>query len=617
MKEIIKKNTYILKKSGKILFLFEFMFKSVLGAVFYPLFLLCFNISLKSAGIKYLTNGYITRFFFNPITIIFIVLFCVIFACITIYEKCCLSILINISNQGKKISVYKLFLEGIALMKKRIRKRNVTILFYEVLLFPFLNVIGLALLVSNLSLPEFLTSVFGNRTKLYICLLLLFVFFFFIAIRFLFIQNYLIFLADDIKSASKKSAELVNGNIFKVFFIICFWNIIIALNVILVFSAISLLIIVGVFLLDAVKIGIAMYLTVIKTVKIVIIIGLVLISVPMSYTITTGMFLQLYEDKYHPVHENQPAVSMGAMVQKKGYIFNKKNHLKIVITFLTIISSLLIVFYVLYAVVVNPFDRVQLLQVPDITAHRGSSIIAPENTISAFKQAVDDMADYAELDVHLTRDGKVVVIHDVSLKRTTGLKENVFDITYNTIQDLDAGSWFGEQFVNERIPTLEDVLLVVGNDIKLNIEIKYNKNEGELTEKVVELIEEYDFVNNCVVTSSDYMILKQVKSLNEDIRTGYVISAAYGGYYNMSDVDIISINQNLVNKSVIDAIHNNGKEIYVWTVNNPSRMKSLADMGVDNIITDDPVRAREVVYSRYTIREISYILEYVFNHHKY
>ena len=105
--------------------------------------------------------------------------------------------------------------------------------------------------------------------------------------------------------------------------------------------------------------------------------------------------------------------------------------------------------------------------------------------------------------------------------------------------------------------------------------------------------------------------------MNEDIRTGYVISAAYGGYYNMSDVDIISINQNLVNKSVIDAIHNNGKEIYVWTVNNSSRMKSLADMGVDNIITDDPVKAREVIYSRYTIREISYILEYVFNHHKY
>ena len=164
---------------------------------------------------------------------------------------------------------------------------------------------------------------------------------------------------------------------------------------------------------------------------------------------------------------------------------------------------------------------------------------------------------------------------------------------------------------------MEEVIKEIGPFAKLNIEIKYNKKESDITKYVVDIIERNDFVDRCVVTSSDYTVLHEVKELNPDIQTGYVLSAAYGAYYSIGYVDVISINYSFVNKALVDAVHRYGKEIYVWTVNSPSIVKSLANMGVDNIITDDPVMAREAVYSRYTGKELVNILDYVFSMNGY
>ena len=227
------------------------------------------------------------------------------------------------------------------------------------------------------------------------------------------------------------------------------------------------------------------------------------------------------------------------------------------------------------------------------------------------------MADYVELDVHLTADGVVVVMHDSSLKRTTGVNQNIWQTSSERIQQLDAGSWFSQEYEGEMVPTLEQVIDEVGQSVKLNIEIKYNKKEKGLTKAVVDIIERKEIEDRCVVTSLDYSVLTEVKKLNSGISTGYVLSAAYGAFYSISYVDVISINYTFVNKALVDAVHGNGKEIYVWTVNSPSIVKALANMGVDNIITDDPVMAREAVYSRYTGKELVNILNYVFNINKY
>ena len=109
-----------------------------------------------------------------------------------------------------------------------------------------------------------------------------------------------------------------------------------------------------------------------------------------------------------------------------------------------------------------------------------------------------------------------------------------------------------------------------------------------------------------------YDALKQIKSIDERIKTGYVLTIAYGNFYNLDYCDAFSINSAYVNKKMVDAIHNRGKKIFVWTVNSSSKAKEMTEIGVDAIITDNPVMTREIVYSKYNNPLFKNVLDYVF-----
>ena len=96
----------------------------------------------------------------------------------------------------------------------------------------------------------------------------------------------------------------------------------------------------------------------------------------------------------------------------------------------------------------------------------------PENTMAAFQKAIDDMADYIELDVQLTSDGEVIVMHDSNAYRTTGVDENIVNMTYKEVRRLDAGSWYSDEYKGEKVPGLREVLELAQGKIKLNIELK-------------------------------------------------------------------------------------------------------------------------------------------------
>lgn len=231
-----------------------------------------------------------------------------------------------------------------------------------------------------------------------------------------------------------------------------------------------------------------------------------------------------------------------------------------------------------------------------ITAHRGSSKTAPENTMAAIEAAVEELADYAEIDVQESSDGYLVLCHDSSLKRVAGIKRNVSELTFEQLMELDVGSWFSPEFAGERIPTLEEVMAYAKGKINLNIEIKNAGSGSRMPEMVLKLIEEYGMEEQCVVTSTALKYLVRIKELNPDIKTGYIISAAYGRYYEEDSIDFISLRSSFVTKRLVTLAHESGKEIHAWTVNSKSEMERVKALGVDNIITDYPVRARELIY---------------------
>ena len=236
--------------------------------------------------------------------------------------------------------------------------------------------------------------------------------------------------------------------------------------------------------------------------------------------------------------------------------------------------------------------------VPMIMAHRGYSAKAPENTLPAFKMCMDEGFSAAELDVQMLGDGTIIVMHDDNLKRTTGLNKNVWEVTYDEIKDLDNGAFFDKAFEGTRIPTLDEVLKLAGSgDTKLylNIEIKRNGHDEGITQKVVDIILENDYLNNCDITSQDYSTLEEVRKINPYVLTAYTSVVGMGDLESLDAADIISIQETFATFENVERLHRAGKRVFVWTVNEKETMKKLVSLNVDAILTNDPALCKEVI----------------------
>ena len=169
-------------------------------------------------------------------------------------------------------------------------------------------------------------------------------------------------------------------------------------------------------------------------------------------------------------------------------------------------------------------------------------------------------------------------------------------MTWDELQTVDVGRLFSAEFSGTTVPTLEEALEFARGRLKLNIEIKYMGASSDLPEKVAACIEAKGWTEQCVVTSTSYSYLKRVKEAAPDIYTGYIVSAAYGKYYRDDTIDFISTLSSSVSRKLIEEAHDSGKEVHVWTVNRRSELERMKLLGADNVITDDPLMAREVLY---------------------
>lgn len=238
--------------------------------------------------------------------------------------------------------------------------------------------------------------------------------------------------------------------------------------------------------------------------------------------------------------------------------------------------------------------------------------MAPENTMAAIRTSLEELADYVELDVQMTKDQVVVLGHDATLKRVAGINRTIASMTWEELKELDVGSWFSSEFAGERIPSLEDVLDFCKGKIHLNVEIKNVGPDSLLPEKVVRLIRERGMEEQCVLTSTSLDYLERIKRLAPEVKTGYILSAAYGDFYFEERADFISIRASFVNRQVVELAHEQGMGVHVWTVNAKSEIERMRMIGVDNLITDYPVLAREILYREEATETLVEYLQMVF-----
>lgn len=222
-----------------------------------------------------------------------------------------------------------------------------------------------------------------------------------------------------------------------------------------------------------------------------------------------------------------------------------------------------------------------------VFGHRGASAVAPQNTLAAFERAAQQGAQGIELDVHLTRDGQLVVIHDFTVESTTDGAGAVAEMTLAQLQKLDAGAWFSSEFAGERIPTLDEVFAAVGGELLINVEIK--SSATGIVNAVVDCIRHHQMETRALISSFDADVLRRLRPLT-DVPLGCLFGfasqsqlaemasfcAALHPWHEQVDADFMQRARDL------------GCLVNVWTVNDPLRACQLAALGVNSIITDHP-----------------------------
>lgn len=226
-------------------------------------------------------------------------------------------------------------------------------------------------------------------------------------------------------------------------------------------------------------------------------------------------------------------------------------------------------------------------------AHRGANGYRPENTMVAFEYAITLGATGIETDVQLTSDGVPVLIHDESLLRTTGLNKYVKDLTYEEIKSLDAGSWYSPQFKDATIPTLEQLLqLAVKHNLTLNLELKNGIIlYPDLEERVISLINQYNWASKTVISSFNHYSLKKFHSLAPHISTGILYSEGiYEPWHYAKSIGATKLHAYFyaVYPEWVQEAKQHGVDYNVWTANDPKQMQALISAGVAGIITDYP-----------------------------
>ena len=245
----------------------------------------------------------------------------------------------------------------------------------------------------------------------------------------------------------------------------------------------------------------------------------------------------------------------------------------------------------------------------EVSAHRGDSLHCPENTISAFQSAIDLGADWLEIDVQQTADRQLVISHDANLKRTTGKRALISNLTYDEIRELDAGSYFSPKYSFERIPLLESViLLAIDHNIRLNIELKPTGAEVDFAQSVIDLIHKYDFQDRCVLTSQKYYVLEEIREIDPELTTVYVMTVAYGNLEKMEAADAFSIEESFITEALVSRVHNAGKSIYAWTVNSRANAEKMIRLNVDNIVTDNIALVRRCIDEHENINPVTALI---------
>jgi len=245
---------------------------------------------------------------------------------------------------------------------------------------------------------------------------------------------------------------------------------------------------------------------------------------------------------------------------------------------------------------------------PLVISHRGANRLAPENTLAAFKKALEFGVDGFENDVHMTRDGHLVVCHDDTVDRTSDGSGLICEKTLDELRALDFGGWFSPEFAGEKIPTLEEFFALCGPLKVINVEIKRAPDGSPAAAPaVVRLARQMGCFDRLIVSSFDMDMLQACLAEDAGTRVCFLYAPISGDVCDEVAADPVGFARQyglyayhpfaiLVSQEYIDECRAAGVVVNAWTVNQDYGIELLRDWGVDGIITDEPALAMRIIY---------------------
>ena len=586
----------LLKLNIGTLLVFELLYKFASMAVFKPLLTGVMKLALKAQGLSYLSDETIGTFIRSPLTWFFLLLIVLGMAFFTLFDICCIITCIHASFRKQAMPLLALMRKGLKTSLRVIYQRNIVMILYLLIIIPMTHALVISGYITKFTVPQFIVDYIMSHTWLAILYIGFWIYIGLRSFHWIYSLHYFCLENCNFKQARKRSWKLQKNHYWTDLIIVVGWS----AACIGIYYGVTLF---GSWLVSRVNqalptqdlfssltlSGISLLMDVCGALFFCFDLPLFFICISLLFyyrkAATGERIPRVFRDL-----DNAYRITNTRWV-KKIYMYRKR----------IIALSIVVVIGVNFAY--NFADRRGVLHMGldnpvEVTAHRGYSAVYPENTIPAFKGAIQVGADWAELDVQQTADGEVIVMHDSNLKRTTGLDKEVWQVTWDEIKDLDNGSWFDKKYQTVRIPTLEEVLKVCRGKIHLNIEIKPSGHDKDLEEQVAKLLKKYHMRDTCVVSSLKYDSLRKIKQADDSIETAYITSVSYGNFTDLEYADGYSVESTLLSKSFVNKAQKTGKQIYVWTVNSEERLEKVVGMGIDNVITDDPVMAKELIYEQ-------------------
>lgn len=537
------------------------------------------------------TSGDFMSFIFSGKGLILFLITMILMLCIISLD---LHVFIIISDHylsNQPISIWKMILNGLKSLKHLLCYQGMMLLLFVSLIFPLLNFSITLSPLQKFAIPKFITAVIFNHPLYTILYSILVVICFYITFRYLFTMHYVLIQNQKMKQGLKASAQMTKKQWFPILKEVLFKDLLIALSVALVVVVGIVILLLCAFMIEkTTKFGSRLFLF---NGLFLLVEGIGLLTylyVPMVIYRMTKLFYQ-YHHLESKVYEQKVSSKWFIRLAMGTVLFN-------------FIGSFVLVSF---------FDEIFFMQNHvAIIAHRGGGNLGPENTLAGIVEAVNHQAEWTEIDVQRTKDGWYILNHDNNFMRLSKVKQSASELTLAEVKQLQVKNHFTPSKPAVPVSTLEEVMDYAKGKIGLFIELKGKTADRQMVDDVVKLIKERQLIDEAVILSLDYSLIKYTEETYPEILTGYLYYFDFGKSGNIIG-DYMIMEESVLNEDYYEQLVLLGKKVFVWTVNEEAAMGRFISMQVDGIITDNVGLLQETIDTRANWTDIEHIMNFVLN----